>query len=103
MAEDYGLKDKVIRCKDCQRLFTFTVKEQKSYGSRDWPDPIRCPECRRAKKLVRLALEDKLPLHDERMHSAVCAKCGRKFISMLDIQKGEKEYCQECWRKIKGV
>lgn len=39
-----------IKCKDCGREFDFTEKEQAFYTEKGYPAPIRCKECRDAKK-----------------------------------------------------
>lgn len=99
MEED--LRDKVIRCKDCGRKVTFSVWEQKLFGQKGWPDPIRCIECRRLKKLTTKALEDGISITDQPAHVTTCFSCGRKLVSTRKVQKGEKEYCSECWNKVK--
>ncbi len=42
-----------LRCVECKHVFTFTDKEQAFYSSHRFPDPIRCPRCRKAIKLKR--------------------------------------------------
>lgn len=37
-------------CKDCGKEFEFTVGEQKFYEKKGFPQPIRCKDCRSAKK-----------------------------------------------------
>lgn len=44
------LEDRELRCLYCQEHFTFTVQEQELYTEQGWPDPIRCPACRAAKR-----------------------------------------------------
>lgn len=51
-----GLKmaDKTITCKDCGKEFIFTEGEQEFYKEKGFEnDPVRCPECRRARKTNR--------------------------------------------------
>jgi hypothetical protein len=40
----------LLRCKDCHCQFEFSGEEQSFFRSRDFPAPIRCPACRRARK-----------------------------------------------------
>ena len=49
-------------CKDCKKEFDYTVGEQKFYENKGFPAPIRCKECRDAKKARNEAKskEDKL-------------------------------------------
>jgi len=42
--------DKTLSCKDCGQEFVFTKGEQEFYGEKNFPDPIRCGDCRKLKK-----------------------------------------------------
>ena len=45
------MEDKKIICRDCNKEFIWTVGEQEFYKEKGFDnEPIRCPECRRAKK-----------------------------------------------------
>lgn len=44
------MADKNLSCKDCGNEFVFTEGEQEFYTGKNFPDPLRCPDCRRAKK-----------------------------------------------------
>ena len=44
------MADKTLSCKDCGNDFVFTSGEQEFYTNKNFPDPIRCPDCRRTKK-----------------------------------------------------
>ena len=47
-------EDKTLICKECGAEFTFTAGEQEFYASKGFEsDPIRCPECRKARKQAR--------------------------------------------------
>lgn len=46
--------DKFIVCRDCNEEFAFTDGEQSFYAEKGFTnDPVRCPDCRRAKKAQR--------------------------------------------------
>ena len=46
--------DKTIVCKDCGKEFIFTEGEQAFYKEKGFDnDPVRCPDCRRARKQQR--------------------------------------------------
>lgn len=45
-----NMESKKIICKDCGKEFEYTVGEQKFYEEKGFPAPIRCKECRDAKK-----------------------------------------------------
>jgi len=47
------MQDKEITCKDCGKAFIFTQGEQVFYAEKKFDDPIRCPECRRARKVKK--------------------------------------------------
>lgn len=45
------MADKKIICKDCKKEFIFTEGEQAFYKEHNYEnDPIRCKECRKARK-----------------------------------------------------
>jgi DNA-directed RNA polymerase subunit RPC12/RpoP len=45
-----NFEEKTIKCKDCGKEFTWTVGEQRFYAERELQAPIRCKECRDARK-----------------------------------------------------
>lgn len=48
------MADKTIICKDCGNEFIFTEGEQAFYAEKGFTnDPVRCPECRKVKKMNR--------------------------------------------------
>ncbi|MCL2630101.1 MAG: zinc-ribbon domain-containing protein [Firmicutes bacterium] len=45
------MQDKTLKCKDCGKDFTFTVREQEFYKEKGFDnEPTRCFDCRKAKK-----------------------------------------------------
>ena len=47
-------QDKTLVCKDCGQEFTFTASEQEFYAEKGFTnEPVRCPDCRRARKQQR--------------------------------------------------
>ncbi|MCF0116533.1 MAG: zinc-ribbon domain-containing protein [Bacilli bacterium] len=47
-------EDKTIVCKDCGKEFVWTAGEQQFYQEKGLTNqPVRCPECRKARKAVR--------------------------------------------------
>lgn len=43
--------DITLTCKDCGKEFVFTAGEQQFYAEKGFENqPVRCPECRKAKK-----------------------------------------------------
>ena len=50
------MEDKKIICKDCGKEFIFTVGEQEFYKEKGFEnDPVRCPDCRRARKAQKMS------------------------------------------------
>jgi len=48
------MEDRTLVCKDCGKEFIFTVGEQEFYKEKGFEnDPVRCPDCRRARKQER--------------------------------------------------
>ncbi|MGI6545241.1 MAG: zinc-ribbon domain-containing protein [Fastidiosipilaceae bacterium] len=48
------MPDRTINCKDCGAEFVFTEGEQAFYKEKGFEnDPVRCPDCRRARKQRR--------------------------------------------------
>ena len=48
------MPDKTLSCKDCGSDFIFTEGEQAFYAEKGFTnEPVRCPECRRARKAQR--------------------------------------------------
>lgn len=61
------MTDRKLICKDCLKVFVYTVGEQKFFektGIKE--DPIRCPECRKAKKKRIAAAEKRKEKHNEK-------------------------------------
>ena len=45
-------RDRLLICSDCGKSFLFAVTEQLHFLARGFADPIRCRNCRRARRLV---------------------------------------------------
>jgi len=43
-------EENVITCKDCGKGFEFTANEQRFYEEKGFSNPVRCKECRNARK-----------------------------------------------------
>ena len=44
------MEDKTIVCKDCNNEFVFTAGEQEFFAQKGFSEPVRCKDCRDAKK-----------------------------------------------------
>jgi len=48
------MEDITLVCKDCGKEFVWTAGEQEFYASKGFTNqPVRCPECRKARKSSR--------------------------------------------------
>lgn len=48
------MEDKTLSCRDCGNEFVFTTGEQEFYKEKGFEnDPVRCPDCRKARKQQR--------------------------------------------------
>lgn len=45
------MKNEVLRCTDCHKEFVFYTSEQRRCLSNGWEDPIRCPSCRKKRRM----------------------------------------------------
>lgn len=52
LVEDEKMDKKII-CKDCGKEFILTIGEQEWYKEKGFNDPVRCKECRQARKLEK--------------------------------------------------
>ncbi|HEY5562042.1 MAG TPA: zinc-ribbon domain-containing protein [Clostridiaceae bacterium] len=54
------MADKTIVCKDCEKEFVFTESEQEFFKEKGFEnDPVRCPDCRRARKAEKNSSRDR--------------------------------------------
>ena len=44
------MEAKVLSCKDCGKDFEYTVGEQEFFAEKGFAEPLRCTDCRKAKK-----------------------------------------------------
>lgn len=51
--EEKKFEDKTIICRDCGKEFTFTAREQEFYEANGYYAPVRCKECRAARKAAQ--------------------------------------------------
>lgn len=55
--EEENMESKMIVCKDCGKEFEYTAGEQKFFEEKGFTAPIRCKDCRAAKKARNEAKE----------------------------------------------
>ena len=91
------LTDVTLTCRDCGEDFTFTVREQEFYASKNIINPpTRCKSCRSAKK--NMSGSTRTASYSERqMYDAVCADCGNNTQVPFQPQPGRNIYCRRCY------
>ena len=106
-------QDRTLTCRDCSREFIFTAGEQEFYASKGLQnDPVRCPECRSARKNARNTLENEAGYiryggaasfggsTPRQMHPAACALCG-DMIEVPFMPRGDRPvYCSQVKRLL---
>ena len=55
------MQSKNITCKDCQNQFEFSAGEQKRFQELGFGDPIRCKDCRAARKARKGTAQSDFP------------------------------------------
>jgi len=105
------MADKTLTCRDCGNTFTFTEGEQDFYSQKGYSEPMRCPDCRAAKKAARNSgYGDSYGSYgggggsygrSERvMTQVVCANCGRDT-EVPFVPRGDKPvYCSDCYSQM---
>lgn len=48
-SQPISFRDVTLYCVVCGKSFTFTPSQQITYADRGWPEPRRCPSCRKAR------------------------------------------------------
>ena len=71
------MEEEILFCRDCHKLFVFSVEEQHYFAGKRWNAPCRCPACRKAKKE-----RDRDPYEgwQSTIESFRCAKRGHKRV-----------------------
>jgi len=106
------MADKNLTCRDCGTTYTFTEGEQEFYAQKGYSEPVRCPDCRAAKKAARNGggYSDSYGgsggyggggggygRSERVMTQVVCANCG-KDTEVPFVPRGDKPvYCSDCF------
>ncbi|HHV61494.1 MAG TPA: zinc-binding protein [Firmicutes bacterium] len=86
-------KDKVLTCRDCGAEFVFTAGEQQFYAEKGFEnEPVRCKECRIAKKRARN--ESGGP---RELYTIICSACGKEAQVPFKPRNDRPVYCKECF------
>lgn len=116
-------ESRLLICIDCQKPFAFTDEEQRFYQQRGFRVPVRCLDCRAARRAARNAdlirNADPEPSWTETLghyggatgnsrngssgrrtgggYPAVCAQCGKDTVVPFEPRSGRPVYCRECF------
>ncbi|MBI2862482.1 MAG: zinc-ribbon domain containing protein [Chloroflexi bacterium] len=101
-------RDKVLKCRDCDREFTFTASEQDFYAQKGFTNmPGRCPECRANRKAERGGYSGGRSYgggggggygrSPRQMYPAVCSNCGKQTEVPFQPTSGKPVYCSDCF------
>lgn len=89
--------DRTLVCQDCGKQFTFTAGEQEFFATRGFSEPLRCAECRAARKAGR---DSRRSVGGERqMFQTTCAECGKATEVPFEPRQGRPVYCRECFEQ----
>jgi len=119
--------DKTVVCRDCGKEFIFSAGEQDFYATRGFSEPIRCPECRAARKAGRESGSGDFGGAERYggagggfggggrsgrsgrggegsrpMFKAICADCGAETEVPFEPRQGRPVYCRDCFEKRSG-
>lgn len=91
-----AFQDQSLTCKDCGKEFTWTASEQEFYQQKGFQNaPVRCPDCRRAKK----ARMDNGGGRGGQSYPIVCSQCGKEDTVPFQPRGDRPVLCRDCFRK----
>ena len=99
-----NMADQTLTCGDCGQQFTFTESEQEFYASKGFSAPVRCPDCRAARKAARESggYGGSRYGGERQMYPAVCAQCGKETEVPFQPRGDKPVYCSDCYRQQQG-
>jgi CxxC-x17-CxxC domain-containing protein len=104
--------DRDLTCRDCGGSFVFTVGEQEFYATKGLEhDPVRCPNCRAQRKLMRPEDRDFTPAYGvyaswggrtpRQLHVASCAQCAGMTEVPFRPRDDRPVYCSDCYGDLR--
>jgi CxxC-x17-CxxC domain-containing protein len=114
---------RLLICVDCQKPFSFSDEEQRFYQQRGFRIPVRCLDCRAARRASRNAdlirnAEPESSWTETLGHyggvtgnarggnglrrngggfPAICAACGKETVVPFEPRSGRPVYCRDCF------
>lgn len=98
------MADQTLTCADCGAQFQFTESEQEFFRTKGFSAPVRCPECRAARKAARQTSNGYggFGYGERQMYPAVCAQCGKETEVPFQPRGDRPVYCSDCYRAQQG-
>lgn len=94
--------ERPLACRDCGRSFPFTVEEQEFFAQKGFTnDPVRCPECRAARKAERGG-SGGYGREQRTMYPVVCGSCGKDTEVPFQPRGDKPVYCSDCFSRERG-
>ena len=120
---------RLLVCVDCQTPFSFSDEEQRFYQQRGFRIPVRCLDCRAARRASRNSdlIRNSEPeaswtetlghyggaTNGSRSNGArrngqgsgfpaVCAQCGKETFVPFEPRSGRPVYCRDCYTSRQG-
>lgn len=96
--------DKTLTCRDCGRSFVFSAGEQEFFANHGLlHEPVRCPECRAARKAQRSATGEVSATTQRsaprQYFEAVCSACGQVARLPFEPRLDRPVYCSDCFSR----
>ncbi|MBI5621933.1 zinc-ribbon domain containing protein [Candidatus Falkowbacteria bacterium] len=76
-------------CKNCTTDFTITDADKTFYAKIDVPEPTRCPQCRKQRRLSFR--------NESNFYLTKCQRCHKETVSVYSPNKPLVVYCKDCW------
>ena len=103
-------EERTLTCRDCGRSFPFTVEEQEFFAQKGFTnDPVRCPECRAARKAERGESRGSYggggysgggySRAPRTIYPAVCSSCGKETEVPFQPRGDKPVYCSDCYSR----
>ena len=84
--------DKVLRCKECGKNFTFSAEEQKFYADRGFlKEPTTCGDCRNGSG-------NNTTSSGRKFYTTNCGRCGKEIQVPYKPNPDRPSYCSDCFK-----
>jgi len=96
------MEDKMLKCRDCNKDFTWTKGEQEFYQQKGFENPpSRCPDCRRNKKREG-GFGGRGNNGPRQSFEIICSKCGKPGTVPFKPSQDREVLCRDCFGANRG-